>query len=75
MDQLIALFREQNAVLAALANNGGAPATSPAADRPDRPSAPSARRPTAAQIAATVRAAGGAGQRLSGGHAARHASP
>jgi 8-amino-7-oxononanoate synthase len=51
MDQLIALFREQNAVLAALASNGGMPVTSPAAGRPSPPSAAGA-----AQIAATVRA-------------------
>jgi acyl transferase domain-containing protein len=51
MDQLIALFREQNAVLAALANNGGVAATSAAPDRPSPPSAAGA-----AQIAATVRA-------------------
>jgi 8-amino-7-oxononanoate synthase len=54
MDGLIALFREQNAVLAALANNGGARGTSPAVDRPDRSSAPIAAGAT--QIAATVRA-------------------
>lgn len=51
MDQLIALFREQNAVLAALANNGGRPATSAAADGPTALSAVGA-----TQIAATVRA-------------------
>ncbi|MEA2193579.1 MAG: hypothetical protein QOG42_13, partial [Solirubrobacteraceae bacterium] len=51
MDQLIALFREQNAVLAALATNGATPATSPAAGRPPAPIAAGA-----AQIAATVRA-------------------
>ena len=51
MDQLIALFREQNAVLAALANNGGRPATSPAAERPPAPTAADA-----TQIGATVRA-------------------
>ena len=56
MDQLIALFREQNAVLAALANNGGPPATAAAADRLGRPSAPVAAGAPAAQIAATVRA-------------------
>ncbi|MDP1848690.1 MAG: aminotransferase class I/II-fold pyridoxal phosphate-dependent enzyme [Solirubrobacteraceae bacterium] len=54
MDGLIALFREQNAVLAALANNGARPATSAAAGRPDRPAAPGAAGAT--QIAATVRA-------------------
>ena len=53
MDQLIALFREQNAVLAALANNGGATGTAVAAGRPDGPPAPIAAGP--AQIAATVR--------------------
>ena len=58
MDQLIALFREQNAVLAALANNGGMPATS-APDRPDRsdrPAAPIGVAADAVQVAATVRA-------------------
>ncbi len=54
MEQLIALFREQNAVLAALANNGGMPAIAAAAERPGPPTAPSAA--GAAQIAATVRA-------------------
>jgi 8-amino-7-oxononanoate synthase len=51
MDGLIALFREQNAVLAALAANGGAPAAS---NPPAPPAAPVAA--DATQIAATVRA-------------------
>ncbi len=55
MDGLIALFREQNAVLAALAANGARPAaTSPSAGRSERPSAPAAG--DAPQVAATVRA-------------------
>ena len=56
MDQLIALFREQNAVLAALAMNGATPATASAPARPGGPSSPVAAGAGAAQIAATVRA-------------------
>ena len=54
MDQLIALFREQNAMLAALADNGARRATSPAAGGPEPPSTPITVAP--AQVAATVRA-------------------
>ncbi len=54
MDGLIALFREQNAMLAALASNGGRHGTSPVGDRPDRPATPVGADP--AQIVATVRA-------------------
>jgi 8-amino-7-oxononanoate synthase len=58
MDQLIALFREQNAVLATLAHNGGTRGTSPTPIGRDQlaaqPSANTVVSPT--QVAATVRA-------------------
>ena len=72
MEQLIALFREQNAVLAALAGNGGMPATTAAAERPE-PAGCAQRRGRGADRGDGARAGGGR-QRLSGGQAARHAT-
>jgi 8-amino-7-oxononanoate synthase len=58
MDQLIALFREQNAVLARLAGNGGTHGTSPTPVGSDQPAAQPAPATVVSptQVAATVRA-------------------